>query len=257
MKTKYLDLLQFIKQQSLACIFPLFIFGSLYLTKYISFSKFQRYDVLLLACLIMQILMLVLRLENKNDLLVICIFHLIGLGLEIFKVSQGSWSYPEPGLIRIANVPLFSGFLYASVASYISQAWWRLKLSPKYWPDSRLTSILSIVIYLNFFTNHFLPDIRWLILLPGILIIFWKTTVQFSLNDRNYQISMILSFFLISIFIWFAENISTYLGAWRYPYQLQAWQLVDLQKLSSWFLLVIISIIIVAKVKIKLPGEIK
>lgn len=43
-------------------------------------------------------------------------FHLIGLALEIFKVHMGSWSYPEEGYVKIFGVPLYSGFMYASVA---------------------------------------------------------------------------------------------------------------------------------------------
>jgi uncharacterized membrane protein YoaT (DUF817 family) len=60
---------------------------------------------------------------------------------------------------------------------------------------------------------------------------------------------LMLSFFLIGFFIWVAENISTFLGAWRYPNQEHTWQLVHIGKISSWFLLVVISIIIVAQLK--------
>jgi uncharacterized membrane protein YoaT (DUF817 family) len=31
--------------------------------------------------------------------------------------------YPEPSLLRIGGVPLFSGFMYAAVGSYIARVW--------------------------------------------------------------------------------------------------------------------------------------
>ncbi|MNN65023.1 hypothetical protein D3C81_1804990 [compost metagenome] len=60
---------------------------------------------------------------------------------------------------------------------------------------------------------------------------------------------LVVSFLLVGFFIWVAENISTLLGAWRYPDQEHAWQIVHLGKISSWFLLVVISLIIVAQLK--------
>jgi uncharacterized membrane protein YoaT (DUF817 family) len=60
---------------------------------------------------------------------------------------------------------------------------------------------------------------------------------------------MNLAFMLIAFFIWIAENISTYLDAWKYPSQAHAWTVVSAGKITSWFLLVIVSFIIVAYLK--------
>ena len=60
---------------------------------------------------------------------------------------------------------------------------------------------------------------------------------------------LLASFVLIGFFIWIAENISTFFGAWVYPNQSHAWQLVHIGKISSWSLLVVITIIIVADLK--------
>lgn len=60
---------------------------------------------------------------------------------------------------------------------------------------------------------------------------------------------VILSFLLIAFFIWLAENMATYLGAWKYPHQLGAWDMVSLKIMSSWYLLVIISFILIANLK--------
>ncbi|MCK9912445.1 DUF817 domain-containing protein, partial [Microbacteriaceae bacterium K1510] len=80
---------------------------------------------------------------------------LIGLALEIYKVKMGSWGYPEAAYSKIFGVPLYSGFMYASVASYLCQAWRRLSISIEGWPSSRLTVPLGGAIYLNFFTHHY------------------------------------------------------------------------------------------------------
>jgi uncharacterized membrane protein YoaT (DUF817 family) len=60
---------------------------------------------------------------------------------------------------------------------------------------------------------------------------------------------LVASFFLIGLFVWFAENLCTYLGAWEYPHQRAGWSMVGLGKLSSWCLLVIVSFILVAALK--------
>ena len=87
-----------------------------------------RYDALLIYVIVVQVAFVVLRLETWRELCVICAFHLIGLALEVFKVHAGSWSYPDAGAVRIAGVPVFSGFMYASVGSYICQAFRRFDL---------------------------------------------------------------------------------------------------------------------------------
>ncbi len=64
----------------------------------------------------MQWVMYKTGLETKDELKVITVFHLIGLLLEIYKVHFGSWSYPEERYSKVFGVPLYSGFMYASVA---------------------------------------------------------------------------------------------------------------------------------------------
>ena len=61
--------------------------------------------------------------------------------------------------------------------------------------------------------------------------------------------SLVTSFALIAFFIWIAENILSYLGAWQYPDQEVTWTIVSFSKISSWFLLVILSVIIIADLK--------
>ncbi len=59
---------------------------------------------------------------------------------------------------------------------------------------------------------------------------------------------LLLGFFLVALFIWLAENISTFSHAWIYPSQRHGWALVPPAKLGAWFLLMYISFVLVAVV---------
>ena len=235
-------------QQALSCLFPAFIFVSLAVSHLVDIPGLPRYDLLLALCIGMQVYMVKSGLETRDELKVITLFHVIGLGLEIFKVHMGSWSYPETAYSKLFGVPLYSGFMYASVASYICQAWRRLELSIIRWPRGALTVPLGAAIYLNFFTHHFIWDMRWLLILL-IFLLFWRTQVGFAVAGQRFSMPLSLSFFLIGFFVWIAENIATLLGAWQYPNQSNGWELVHVGKISSWFLLIIVSFIIVAQLK--------
>ena len=209
-----------------------------------------RYDFLFLVAVAIQAILYFSKLETKDEVKVIFLFHIIGLILELYKTSPsiGSWSYPEPGILKIVNVPLYSGFMYAAIGSYISQAWKIFKLELINYRHYLVSVILCILIYINFFTNHYIYDIR-LFLIIAVFILFWKTKVHFTVVVKKRFMPLNLSFILIAFFIWIAENISTYLGAWKYPNQVHAWTVVSSQKITSWFLMVIISFILIAYLK--------
>lgn len=242
------QLVRFGWEQALSCLFPVVIFASLALTQVIPLPFLPRYDWLLIICLLMQWLMLRSGLETRDELKVITVFHFIGLALELFKVHMGSWSYPEEGYFKVFGVPLYSGFMYASVASYLCQAWRRLKVDLVKWPPYLIVVPLAAAIYLNFFLHHFWIDIRW-ILSGLVLLVFWRAWVTYEVGGIRYRMPLALSFVLIGFFIWVAENIATFFGAWEYPNQTEAWSLVHLGKVSSWLLLVIVSFLIVATLK--------
>ncbi|AND40405.1 hypothetical protein A361_15005 [Cytobacillus oceanisediminis 2691] len=242
------QLFRFGWEQALSCLFPVVIFASLALTKFLPMPILPRYDWLLIICLLMQWFMVRSGLETKDELKVITLFHIIGLALELFKVHMGSWAYPEDGYTKVFGVPLYSGFMYASVASYLCQAWRRLKVDLIKWPPFLAVVPLAAAIYLNFFTHHYWIDIRWW--LSGmVLIVFWRSWVSYEVGGIQYRMPLALSFVLIGFFIWIAENIATFFGAWEYPNQADAWSLVHLGKVSSWLLLVIVSFLIVATLK--------
>ncbi|MFD0692639.1 DUF817 domain-containing protein [Paenibacillus sp. GCM10027628] len=234
--------------EALSCLFPALIFLTLAVLKFVHVPYIPRYDLILLICIVIQALMLWTKLETWDELKVICMFHLIGLGLELFKVHMGSWQYPQEAWTKIGGVPLYSGFMYASVASYLCQAWRRLQIHLDGWPRSIWTIPLGIAIYLNFMTHHYIYDFRW-VLTVLLFILYFRTWVSFKVGTERYRMPLVVSFGLIGFFIWIAENIATLLGAWQYPNQEAGWSLVSFGKISSWSLLVIVSFMIVGQLK--------
>jgi uncharacterized membrane protein YoaT (DUF817 family) len=244
------ELLAFGIKNAKSCVFAGSFFTLLALSNLMSIPGLARYDFIFLGTLFIQAILLLAKIESKNELKVILLFHIIGFCLEIYKVQPelGHWSYPEDAFFKILGVPLYSGFMYSAVASYMSQAWKHFKLKLSHYPPYYLSLPLAALIYANFFTNEFLPDARML-LIPAIFLLFAKTSVYYTPYRLERRMPLTLSFFLIACFIWIAENISTFLGAWQYPHQAFGWNLVSLHVLSSWFLLVILSLMIVADLK--------
>jgi uncharacterized membrane protein YoaT (DUF817 family) len=209
-----------------------------------------RYDILLLIALAIQAVLVLTGIETIDELKAISLFHIVGFVLELFKTSSaiGSWSYPDFAYTKIGGVPLFSGFMYAAVGSYIIQAWRLLSLRVRHHPPYWMATTVAVLIYANFFTHHFLPDIRWY-LAALVLGLYARTTVIFRPLDRDRYMPAIVGFVLTGFFIWLAENISTFYGIWSYPDQLGAWTTVHVGKWSSWSLLVIMTWTIVANLK--------
>lgn len=240
----------FTQKQIQACIFAGSFFVLLAASKYLPLLGMPRYDFLLIAAIALQIILLVSKLETPDELKTICVFHVLGLCLEIFKTHPaiGSWSYPEFAYSKIYGAPLYSGFMHAAVASYVAQSWRLLGLKLENYPSYSLSLPLAGLIYLNFFTHHFIGDFRWW-LCVALILVFRKTRIYFTPRKHEYHMPLLCSFVLIGFFIWIAENISTFFGAWVYPNQGSFWQHVHAGKISSWSLLVVITIIIVADLK--------
>ncbi len=237
-------------KEARAAIFAGSFFLLLFLSNHIPLFGLARYDFLFLAAVLIQAILYFTKLETKDELKVIFLFHIIGLVLELYKTSPGvgSWSYPEDGILKIATVPLYSGFMYAAVGSYISQAWKIFKLELTHYKHYLISVFLCFLIYLNFFTNHYIYDFR-IFLIIAVFGFFWKVKVYFTVTNIRRSMPLNIAFLLIAFFIWIAENISTYLGAWKYPDQIHTWSAVSTSKITSWFLMVIISFILVAYLK--------
>jgi uncharacterized membrane protein YoaT (DUF817 family) len=247
-KNFLLEFLAFGVKNALSCLFPAFIFFLLAVSNVLRVPHIPRYDLLLMACIGMQAAMYFTKLETRDEILVITLFHLLGLGMEIFKVHKGSWSYPEFAYTKVYGVPLYSGFMYASVASFVCQAWRWFGLKFTQWPNKILAVVLGSFLYLNCFTHPYIFDMRWVIT-GRMCIVFFKTKVEFNCNGTVRKMPMVITFFLIGLFIWIAENIATFFNAWKYSYQHKDWHIVSYGKISSWFMLVIVSVIIVVELK--------
>ncbi|MGL4243732.1 MAG: DUF817 domain-containing protein, partial [Beijerinckiaceae bacterium] len=175
-----------------------------------------RYDFLLMAAVAIQISLLALKLETPREALVILIYHVVGTIMELFKTKVGSWSYPEANLFRIGGVPLFTGFMYAAVGSFMVRAIRLFDMRFEPYPPFWTTALLAGAIYVNFFTHHYTLDIRWL-LFAGTLAIYLRTMIHFRPADSVFRMPLVVAAFLTSLFLWLAENVGTWTGTWLYP----------------------------------------
>lgn len=239
-------LVQFAWIEVQSCLFAIAVFAGLLVT-YLVPLPVATYDALLLWCIAVTLAFRALGIETWREVGVILVFHLLGLGLELFKVHVGSWSYPGDAVTKVAGVPLFSGFMYAAVGSYICQAWRRFDLRVTHYPAAA-TTVVAVGIYANFFTHHAWIDLRVPLAVAG-LIVLRRTAVYFTVGRERYRMPLALSFVLIGLFLWIAENAATYLGAWRYPEQMDVWESVHTSKIGAWALLVTMSFVLVATVK--------
>ena len=233
-------------KQAWACLFGGLLLALLLGTHffYPEDALLHRYDFLTLAALAIQGAMLAFRLETWAEAKVILIFHVVGTVMELFKTAAGSWIYPEASVLHIGAVPLFSGFMYAAVGSYIARVWRIFDFRYSAYPPRWATWVLAGAIYVNFFAHHWWPDIR-LVLFAATILLFARTRVHF----RNWRVHrwmpLLLGFLLVALFIWGAENIGTFAQAWTYPGQEHGWRMVSPAKLGSWFLLMLISFVLV------------
>jgi uncharacterized membrane protein YoaT (DUF817 family) len=214
---------------------------------YPAHAAWPRYDFLSVAALAIQAMLLAGRLETLEEAKVIGLFHVAGTAMEVFKTSVGAWIYPEPSWLHIGGVPLFSGFMYASVGSYIARAWRLFDFRFIAHPPQVATIWLAAAIYANFFTHHVLPDVRG-VLFAFVALLFGRTQVCFRIRRVHRRMPLLLGFLLVAMFIWFAENVGTFTAAWRYPAQHHGWRMVPFSKLGAWFLLMIISYVMVSVV---------
>ncbi len=243
------EFLMFGLKQGWACLFGGLMLGLLMGTHLLwpDTAPVARYDFLVVAALAIQAAMLWLKLESWEEARVIFVFHVVGTVMELFKTAHGSWIYPEPSLLRIGDVPLFSGFMYAAVGSYIARIQRIFDIRFRHYPPLWTTWLLAAAIYVNFFSHHWLPDIR-LALFLATAVLFGRGWFHFTPDRTRRSMPFLLGFLLVAVFIWFAENLGTLARAWVYPGQEDGWHPVGLAKLGSWFLLMMISVVLVSLV---------
>jgi uncharacterized membrane protein YoaT (DUF817 family) len=111
-----------------------------------------------------------------------------------------------------------------------------------------MTGLVAVLLYLNFFTHHYIGDYRW-ILGAVALGLYARCDVVYRPLDRDRSMPLILGLILVGFVIWLAENLGTFFGLWRYPNQMGAWATVHLGKWSSWTALVLLTFSIVVNLK--------
>jgi len=143
--------------------------------------------------------------------------------------------------------------MYAAVASYVCQAWRRLDLRVDPVPMVGTVAV-AVGFYVNFFTDHWVTDLRWVLLGVATLLIA-RRSVTFRVRGVDRRMPLLVSFALIGVFIWVAENVATLLGAWTYASQADGWSLVHPSKIGSWMVLVIFSFVLVLWLKQRKGGS--
>lgn len=230
--------------QARCCAFAAALLGGIAASRLLPELPVARYDIVLVYGLALAVLARKLGWDSARDTAVIAGCHVIGLLFELVKVQLGSWSYPEAALTKFAGVPLYGGFLYSAVGSYVCRSWCLMQLRlTGYRP--RIMAVLAGAVYINFFSHHWLPDARWVL----AALMLWATTgswVHYTVGPTRYRMPLALAFALIGFFLWVAENMATYVGAWSYPDQLDGWQPVTLAKAGAWALLISVTFVLAA-----------
>ena len=243
-----LEFAVFTVKQAWACVFGALMLALLLGTHlwYPEGVALSRSDALVLGAVAIQAFMLLARLESGRELWVIILFHLVGTAMEIFKTAVGSWHYGGDGLFWIAGVPLYTGFMYAAVGSYMVRVFRLFDLRFDRYPPRWATALLAVAVYANFFGHHYVVDLRW-VLLALVVALNIRCVMHFR-NHRSQpwrRMPILAAFLGVAFFIWVAENIATFAGAWIYPNQAEGWEPVPLSKLVAWFLLMNISVVLV------------
>lgn len=244
-----IEFLVFGAKQAWACVFGAALLALIVAARlwYPDEAVLARNDLLTLAAVALQVVMITTRLETGRELWVVVLFHVVGTGMELFKTDVGSWSYAADGILRIGAVPLFSGFLYASVGSYMVRIHRLFDVRFERWPPRWATAVVAVLTYINFFSHHYLPDARWL-LVAAVAALWLRSTMVYRVHRGVHRMPVPVAFALVAFFIWLAENIATSAGAWLYPDQLHGWHRVSVSKLVSWLLLMIVSVVLVTLV---------
>ena len=234
-----------------AALFGGLLLGAFWLTAQVHWplAGVARYDFLLVYALLIQAVMIRWRLETPREVLVIALFHGLAMGMELFLTSPqiGSWHYPEAGHWRIANVPLFAGFMYSAVGSFLARGLRVFAVQFEGLPDLRALGLLALACYGNFFSHHFIWDLRWL--LGGCSVgLFWSTRITLSGTGWTRTGPFLPLLLGLAGLVWVAENIATYSHIWLYPSQQGGWHPVGLGKVSSWYLLLLLSLVLVLAV---------
>jgi uncharacterized membrane protein YoaT (DUF817 family) len=137
--------------------------------------------------------------------------------------------------------------MYACIGSYIARATRLFELKHIDYPPLWTTWVLAVLAYINFFTHHYTIDMRWGLFAFSALI-FWRGWFVFTPDVVPRRMPLLAGYLLVALFIWFAENLGTFAAAWVYPSQRDGWHMVPIDKLGSWYLLMLLSFVLTSLV---------
>lgn len=243
---------EFIHKAAFAALFGILLLVAFAITAPMgdqAYLGFYRYDYLLLYAVVIQICLIYLKLESWAEAKIIALFHLIAMVMEIFLTHPqiASWVYPQPCVFKIMTVPLFAGFMYSAVGSFLARCLRLYQVSFTKLPSFGNILALSVFAYINFISKFFINDFRYLLFLWST-VIFWDTKIHFQLQQIKIKVPMLPVLLLLAFIIWIAENISTFYKIWLYPSQQYEWHMVGWGKLGSWYLLLLLSLVLVLKI---------
>ena len=152
-------------------------------------------------------------------------------------------------------MPLFSGFMYAAIGSYIARAWRLFEIRFETYPPLWGPWLLAVLSYVNSSATTTSRTSA-----GGCSRSRWCCSAarwfQFTPDLKPRRMPMLLGFLLVALFIWFAENLGTFTATWIYPNQRHGWSLVPIGKLGAWYLLIMLSFVLVSLVhRPRAPGE--
>ena len=238
------EFLVFGAKQAWACTFGALLLATM-VAVHLTLPPGDRNDVLTIAAVVIQVAMLVFGLETVRELRVVLVFHVVGTVMEVFKTHVGSWEYGADGWLVVAGVPLFSGFMYGAVGSYMVRVVRLFDLRFDRYPRQWLLVVVAVGTYANFFAHHFVRDARWPLLVL-VVVLFARTTMHVRVHRATLRMPVLAAMLLVALFIWSAENVATWAGAWSYPAQVAAWHPVAPTKIVAWLLLMVISVALVS-----------
>ncbi len=211
------EFLVFGAKQAWACTFGVLLLATMVVV-HLTVPPGARNDVLTMSAAAIQVAMLVFGLETVRELRVVLVFHVVGTVMEVFKTHVGSWEYAGDGWLVVAGVPLFSGFMYGAVGSYMVRVVRLFDLRFDRYPRQWSLVLVAAGIYANFFGHHFVWDARY-VLLALVVALFARTTMHVRVHRATLRMPVLLAMALVALFIWLAENVATWAGAWSYPAQ--------------------------------------
>ncbi|WP_144753190.1 DUF817 domain-containing protein [Curtobacterium pusillum] len=237
------EFLVFGAKQAWACTFGALLLATMAIV-HLTVPVDLRNDVTTIAAVLLQVGMLVFGLETFRELRVVLLFHVVGTVMEVFKTHMGSWVYEQSGVLVVLGVPLFSGFMYGAVGSYLVRVYRLFDLRFDRYPRQWVLAVVAALVYANFFGHHFVWDARY-VLLALVVLLFARTTMHARVHRTVLRMPVLVAMGLVALFIWLAENVATWAGAWSYPAQAAAWHPVAPTKIVAWLLLMLISVALV------------